>query len=97
MNHSIRKRYSSSSNGLESKSNPLGYGSSLLGNMVIGPSVRTIILPYLDIPRVVRLTFDPECPATAHLVLELPALGQTRKAPLVSSAAGLLNLQALGM
>lgn len=97
MNRSIRGRYSSSSNGLESRSNPLGYGFSLSGNMVIGPSVHTIILPYLDIPRAMRLTFDPECPAPVHLVLELPARGQTRKVPLVSSAAGLLNLQALGM
>lgn len=80
-----------SSRGSARRLNPLGYGFSSSGSMVLGPSVRTIMLPYLDTPRALLLQFDVVPHARAHLALELPWLGHETGLPLVTSAAGLLN------
>jgi len=73
------------------RSNPLGYGFSQSGSMVLGPAVHTITLPYLDTPRALLLKFDVEPHARVHLALELPWLGQPQALPLVISQAGLWN------
>lgn len=70
--------YSHSSKSYASKlENPLGYGFSQSGNMVLGPSVRTITLPCLDIPRVleVRLSWQ-ESHAPALVVFRSLTAGQ---------------------
>lgn len=47
--------------------------------MVVGSDVHTIILPYLDTPRVINLEFHDGRVAFAQLAVGLPALGQMLK------------------
>lgn len=67
--------------------NPLGYGFSQSESMVLGPAVRTIIVPYLDTRRVLRLYGGMDSSAIAHLVLsfwtagEMTTVNLERKAP----------------
>lgn len=67
--------YKTGSRGLEKTSNRLGYGFSALGNMVIGPAVRTITLPYSDTPRAVEVVPTTEENLAVKVVIEYTAHG----------------------
>lgn len=53
----------------EKRSNPLGFGFSSLGNMVIGPAVRIITLPYSDTQRVIEVELITENSRVARFAI----------------------------
>lgn len=79
MSNSFSKRYAK-------RSNPLGFGFSVLGSMVIGPAVRIITLPYSDTQRVIEVELITEDSRVARLVISYGPSG-----PMVELMSGDLN------
>lgn len=70
MSSSFSKRF-------EKRTNPLGFGFSVLGSMVIGPSVRIITLPYSASQRVIEVELITEKSTVARLVISYGPNGNT--------------------
>lgn len=67
--------YNSGSSKYAKSSNRLGYGFSALGSMVLGPSVRTIMLPFSDTPRVLEVVLTTDENRVAKIVIDYDKRG----------------------